>query len=177
MKFSEMIVLATSAWLLATVTAGAQEKPEKPVPGCPDPQSRQFDFWIGEWQVTVGGKAAGINRIESFLDGCALLGLWTGAAGFSGQSLNHFDRVDGRWHQLWIDGSGGVLRLAGGFANGAMHLEGSTPANKKQAAQRHRITWTPNADGTVRQLWESAPMDKNEWKVQFDGIYARSPSP
>ncbi|HEU4780724.1 MAG TPA: hypothetical protein VFS58_12655 [Steroidobacteraceae bacterium] len=170
MKFREWVVVAASACLLATTPASTQEKP---VTGCHDARSRHFDFWIGEWQVTEGGKAAGVNRIESILDGCALLENWTGGSGFSGKSLNHFDRADGRWHQLWIDGSGGVLSLAGGFANGAMRLEGSTLATPKQPAQRHRITWTPHADGTVRQLWEAAPTGKNEWKVQFDGLYLR----
>jgi hypothetical protein len=177
MKFSEVIALAASTVCLATATVVAQEQPGKPVPGCPDAQSRHFDFWIGDWQVTASGKAAGVNRIELILGGCALLENWTGASGFSGKSLNYFDRTDGRWHQLWIDGSGGVLNLAGGFENGAMRLEGTTPAVKKQPAQRHRIIWTPNADGTVRQLWESTPADKNEWKVQFDGVYARSAAP
>ena len=31
---------------------------------CADPAYRQFDFWIGEWQVhTPDGKLAGTNRI------------------------------------------------------------------------------------------------------------------
>ena len=38
--------------------------------------------------------------------------------------------------------------------------------------RRHRITWTPNPDGTVRQLWEVL---ENDTVVQtlFDGTYKR----
>jgi hypothetical protein len=45
------------------------------------------------------------------------------------------------------------------------------------AKTRHRITWTPNADGTVRQLWESTN-EAGAWTVAFDGTYMRlAPAP
>jgi hypothetical protein len=143
----------------------------KPAP-CSSEQHRQFDFWVGRWDVTLDqGKAAGRNDIQKILGGCALLENWTGAQGGTGKSLNFYDAVDGLWHQTWIDGSGGALFLAGKFANGAMRLEGQRPATSKQPAVRHRITWTPLPDGAVRQLWESAPEGKDDWTVQFDGVY------
>ena len=36
----------------------------------------------------------------------------------------------------------------------------------------HRITWTPNANGGVRQLWESTSA-AGDWTVAFDGTYTR----
>lgn len=143
----------------------------KPAP-CSSAQHRQFDFWVGSWDVTLQGKPAGRNDIQKILGGCALLENWTGAQGGAGKSVNFYDAADGLWHQTWIDGNGGALFLAGKFANGAMRLEGVRPATPTQPAMRHRITWTPLPDGAVRQLWESAPPDKDDWSVQFDGVYA-----
>jgi hypothetical protein len=40
------------------------------------------------------------------------------------------------------------------------------------AMARQRITWTPNADGSVRQLWETAD-EKGGWTVAFDGRYTK----
>jgi hypothetical protein len=37
----------------------------------------------------------------------------------------------------------------------------------------HRITWTPVADGQVRQLWEASRDGGATWSVVFDGLYAR----
>ena len=39
---------------------------------------------------------------------------------------------------------------------------------------RERIAWTPNADGTVRQLWESSKDDGKTWTVSFDGLYRKA---
>jgi hypothetical protein len=165
--------LVLSAALGAAILACAGSSlaaDEKPRP-CAASAVHQFDFWIGRWTVTEKGKAAGVSHIESILDGCALLEHWTGAEGGEGKSLNFFDRGDGLWHQTWIDRSGGALFLAGKFANGSMRLTGESPATAKQPATRHRITWTALAGGKVRQLWESAPAAKEEWAVQFDGLY------
>jgi hypothetical protein len=38
---------------------------------------------------------------------------------------------------------------------------------------KQRITWTPNADGSVRQLWETAD-SKGAWSVVFDGTYTKN---
>jgi len=165
-SFTLLLGASLLACMASLVTAD-----EKPKRGCVAVEARQFDFWIGRWAVTEKGKPAGTNHIERILDGCALLENWTGAQGGSGKSLNFFDRGDGKWHQTWVDGRGGALFLAGRFENGAMRMEGERAAADKEPASRHRITWTALAGGTVRQLWESSPSDKEEWTVQFDGLY------
>jgi hypothetical protein len=161
---------------LGALAAGAAVSAEpKPAP-CASAEHHQFDFWIGAWDVTEAGKAAGHNDIQSILGGCALLENWTGAEGGVGKSLNYFDAAEGLWHQQWVDGSGSSLSLAGKFEGGSMRLEGTRAATARRAAMRNRITWTPMPGGKVRQLWESSPADKDSWTVQFDGIYSRAPA-
>ena len=168
MTRSLITLLSASTFALLASSVTAEEKPKR---GCNDAQAHQFDFWIGHWMVTEKDKPAGTNTIERILDGCALLENWSGAKGGSGKSLNFYDRADAKWHQTWIDGSGGALLLSGRFENGAMRMEGERPAEGPQPATKHRITWTPLAAGRVRQLWESSPNGKEEWTVQFDGLY------
>jgi hypothetical protein len=57
-----------------------------------------------------------------------------------------------------------------------MVLSGQRPARDGSGMVLHRISWTPNADGTVRQLWEASKDDGGTWAVLFDGLYARSPA-
>ncbi len=133
---------------------------------CDGPSYRQFDFWIGRWDVFApDGRKVGSSVIEPVASGCALLENWTPMGPGSGKSLNSFDRRDGQWHQSWIDASGGRLDLAGTGGDGTMTL----------AAKGQRITWTANADGSVRQLWESWDEAKNAWVTAFDGRYVRVP--
>ena len=140
---------------------------------CDAPEHRQFDFWVGHWQVHApNGKVAGTNRIERLLGGCVLQENWIGAGGGTGTSLNFYDRASGEWNQVWVDGRGGVLRLTGGLRDGAMVMTGTVPGAKGGTVQQ-RITWTPLPGGAVRQYWETST-DGQQWQASFDGTYTRT---
>jgi hypothetical protein len=139
---------------------------------CESDAHRQFDFWLGEWNVhTPDGKLAGVNRIEREYDGCVLHERYATERGYKGESLNSYDPGRKVWHQTWVDNQGTLLLLEGGLQGQSMVLQGRTtqPGDK---VTKHRITWTPNPDGSVRQYWESAD-SKGGWKPVFDGKYTR----
>lgn len=139
---------------------------------CDSEPHRQFDFWVGEWEVrTPDGKLAGVNRIEREYDGCVLHERYTTDRGFEGESLNSYSPGRQVWHQTWVDNQGTLLLLDGGLQGSSMVLEGETRAEDGQVT-KHRISWTPNADGSVRQHWESTDA-KGEWSTAFDGLYTR----
>lgn len=142
---------------------------------CSAAEHRQFDFWVGEWDVTAGnGSHAGTNRIRVIHGGCALQEEWSGAAGFTGTSINAFDGSTGRWHQTWIGSDGVLLQLDGGLKDGTMELTGTT-AGANGSTTLHRIRWTPlgGQPTRVRQLWESSTDEGRSWSVAFDGTYTR----
>lgn len=160
--------------LLAGSGAVAQSA-AKPA-ACQSVEARQFDFWLGRWEVfTPDGKKAGDNVIEAIDGGCALIERWQGRGGFSGTSLNSWDAGARLWRQHWVDNQGGLLRLAGRFEGGSMVLESSGPhPDKPGATRRQRIRWTPLPEGAVRQLWEQSDDEGATWTVAFDGRYLRS---
>lgn len=159
-----------AALLLASMPVAALAGP------CDDAAFRAFDFWLGEWNVhTPAGKLAGTNRIEREYGGCVLHERYDTGKGYRGESLNIYDAPRKAWHQTWVDTDGTLLTLEGGPVGSAMVLEGRT-TGADGAITRHRITWTPNADGSVRQLWESTD-DKGAWTIAFDGRYTRKPPP
>ncbi len=135
-------------------------------------EAHQFDFWVGEWEVTdPQGRVVGHNSITRLFGGRALAESWSGAGGVEGASLSAWDAARGRWHQTWTDSTGSTLLLDGGLTDGAMVLEGDAPDDEDPSRpQRHRITWTP-LDGEVRQLWEVSDDEGSTWAVVFDGRY------
>lgn len=139
---------------------------------CASPQARQFDFWIGQWEVTAKDAVAGYSTITSILDGCVLLEEYSAAnASYSGKSFNYYDEADGKWHQEWVDNGGLRLHLVGGFAGGKMVMSGERV--KDGVKMMDRITWSDNADGTVRQLWDASRDGGKTWNTLFDGLYTK----
>ena len=159
--------LAASLLVLLPVFSSAQTPQTRPLAA----EARQFDFWLGEWEVFgPDGTVGGHSRIESIAEGHALLENWTDADGSSGKSLNVYNDRKKQWQQFWVGSSTPILELSGGLQNGAMVLSGSHTTVTGET-MLDRITWTPQADDTVRQLWEGSRDGGKTWKVNFDGIY------
>lgn len=171
-----LAALLALALALPAVPASAQSVSGADTKPCQSSEHRQFDFWVGTWDVfATSGKKVGENRIELIADGCALLEQWTGNGGVTGKSLNSYDAIDRRWHQTWVDNSGTLLMLAGRLVERSMvmSMTGPSPTDPK-ATVLQRITWTPANDGSVRQLWELSSDAGKSWTVLFDGRYVRA---
>jgi len=156
------LLLTALAW--ATL-ALAQDAP---------PMNHDFDFWIGDWEVTnqANGKLAGHNHVELKHGGHVLVENYSTPGAYTGMSVNAYDAAAKRWHQCWVDNGGGVLDLYGGLVAGKMVLTGDTPL-PGGGRQLERITWTPNADGSVRQHWEQSADAGKTWTTAFDGLYRK----
>jgi hypothetical protein len=152
----------------------AQSPPAKP---CSSPEHRQFDFWLGDWDVRgPKGNVAGTNRIEAIENGCALVERWTGAGGMTGHSINAYRPWTKTWHQTWVGSDGLVLLLEGRYENERMVLEGTGPQQDGTPVM-NRITWSRLDGAKVRQLWEQSTDQGKTWTVVFDGTYSRRVAP
>ena len=145
-------------------------------------EAHQFDFWIGDWDVTPWQAPAssnpaviGTNRIEPILEHCVVMENWQGGgpSPSAGKSMNFWDRNRGQWRQIWMGDGGGSLDYAGSFKDGAMRFEGWTlsPAG---ARVLQKLTFFPISRDTVRQLFETSADSGKTWQPGFDGRYVRS---
>ena len=133
---------------------------------------REFDFWIGEWDVfNQQGRQVGTNVIQKTLNGCVLYENWS-APGQVGKSFSYFDSALGKWKQNWVQEQGGIIYFEGEFRDSAMRFTGESILfdGSKQLA---RGTLTPLADGRVQQFFEQSADGGKTWYVTFDGIYIK----
>lgn len=135
---------------------------------------REFDFWLGEWDVhTADGTLAGRNRIEKSQAGCVLVENWLGASGVSGMSMNYLDMATGEWVQVWTDAGGTQIAIRGGLSDEGMLLEGHIHDVAGGRTAPFRGLWTILADGRVRQFFEESRDGGETWAPWFEGFYTR----
>jgi hypothetical protein len=159
-----LLVVAAPVW--------AQQAPPKF--GCEEkPAVRQFDFWVGEWDVRVTGsqQVAGTNSVQLVNGSCTILENWTGARGGVGKSINFYNPATSKWHQTWVDNVGGVMFFVGGFEGNAMKFEGEH-IKPDGTTSKIRLTFLKLAPDTVRQIGESTA-DGQNWTTSYDLTYIR----
>jgi hypothetical protein len=168
------IVLSVAAVLGVPTATYAQDAPETQMAErCTAAELRQFDFWLGEWDVrNADGELLGSNGITRVARGCGLLENWRGRAGSRGMSLNTYDSAARKWTQRWV-GDGTSLWLEGGLESGSMVLTGTGQRDTPNGPVLDRLTWTPLPDGRVLQRWEISTDDGKQWRAVFEGYYER----
>jgi hypothetical protein len=127
-------------------------------PACATPEQRAFDFWLGDWAVTVRTRARadattwqethGSNHVSAILNEERFTAEDGKAASWSGHSLSVWVPAQKRWRQTWVDDAGNYLAFTGAMQQGEMILVGE-----------------PRPDGrTMRRVFAAIARDRLEWR-------------
>lgn len=136
------------------------------------PETRQFDFWLGRWEVRqTNGTLAGHNTIAKKDGGCTIQEQWEGAAGSTGTSVSFYIPSRDQWRQVWVGSGATLIDMTGGLVDGEMRMEGTIEYANLDRVVAFRATWTHAPDGRVRQRMEEFDLATSGWKLWFDGIY------
>ena len=155
----------------------ARRRSSRPLPGCApvacaSAEHRQFDFWIGEWDVkNPQGLQAGTSSVQLILGKCIIYENWSSGSGSDGKSFNIYDVNDKKWHQTYVDDKGTFTHYIGGLVNGEMAVIADTPVAGKSTLAKMTFSKLPNGD--VRQHGENSTDEGKSWTTTFDLIYSR----
>ena len=130
----------------------------------------QFDFWLGEWDVTWGEDGKGTNRIERILDGKIIQENFN-TPEFQGVSVSSYDPERRLWCQTWVDSNGTYLDFTGKFEDGKMILV--RDGIVKGEACKQRMVWYDIQDNKLEWSWERSDDGGNTWRVLWQIHYTR----
>jgi len=135
------------------------------------PSPRDFDFWLGTWNVWwgPGDDDRGRNVITQTFGGYVVEERFDGRPGteLQGLSVTVYDEHRGLWRQTWVDDTANYFALEGGPVDGGeLHLLCRTHnAAGREAVYRMRffdlardsLTWawerSLDAEQTFEELW------------------------
>jgi tetratricopeptide (TPR) repeat protein len=134
------------------------------------PEYRQFDFWLGEWDVEANGQKIARSSIQLILDECVIFENYE-ATGYSGKSLTAWDAGEQRWEQHYTDTAGGSRSFTGKFENGKLVM--LTEFEQQGAKVMTRMTYSKEGPDRVRQYLETSLDGGKTWAAGYDGMYVR----
>lgn len=142
-------------------------------------ENRQFDFWVGEWNVvpTSGGDPVGASRIEKTLGGCVIWENWSSLGSpYAGKSYNVWNAGFKRWEQFWVDNSGGMIHFYGALKDSVMDFwTDDIPQPDGTKLRRHLQFFNLGPD-KVRQFSQGSKDGGKTWSVEYDFTYLRKVS-
>jgi hypothetical protein len=149
----------------------AAAAPAKPAASCAAPAYRQFDFWIGDWDLVVHARssptsdqwadAKGHQHVETILGGCAIAEHFAAEGPqqpWAGASYSSWQPQISQWRQTWVDDSGGYLLFKGQMENGAMSLYGEPRESAGKRVQMRMVFRDITADA-LRWEWQRSEDD------------------
>ncbi len=141
---------------------------------CNSPESRQFNFWIGDWDIqqkilNKDGSWLETNAhtsVSSILNGCALEEHWEGDVKFfwngmdsiehmKGFSIRYFDSKKNEWNIHWLDNKN--LQMGTGFTGNFKNGKG----------EFFRETNNANENSISRITFSNFKKNSVHWDLSF----------
>ena len=140
---------------------------------CSAPEFSQFDFWIGEWDLTWSDTMHGENSITKAYNDCVIKEQFDGSkdAQFTGMSVTTYNVNLKKWLQTWVDDQGSYLDFSGGLVGDSMILSRSFVRNDTTIYQR--MVWFDIEQDSFTWNWEKSTDSQKTWQLAWQIFYKR----
>jgi hypothetical protein len=157
---------------------------------CSQPESSQFDFWIGDWVLTwpgeqmglaEGQQGSGTNKIRKVLGGCVIEeNFSTVDQSFIGKSWSVYNSQKREWQQTWVDNRGGYLLFTGAITDGKMELR-TQQFERKGKIYISRTVFEKISENSLDWNWQRSEDNNktwvNLWNIHYERIKDESKFP
>ena len=141
-------------------------------------EAHQFDFWLGDWDLTWGKDGKGTNSVHSILGGRIVqenfVATAGATAGFTGMSVSAYNKEQGKWFQTWVDNQGAYLDFVGEFKDNKMTLSRKAIKDGKEFLQR--MVWQDISKNSITWQWERSDDEGKSWTTVWTVHYQRKAS-
>ncbi len=150
---------------------------------CSSEGARQFDFWVGEWDLAwpaeqaggdPGETMTGHNSISRMFGDCVIEENFTTADGsFRGHSVSVYDTKAEVWRQTWVDSAGAYLSFTGGMSAGRMVLA-TDPVEDGGRVTINRMVFADITPDSIEWSWQRSTDGGSTWTDLWNISYRRS---
>ena len=147
-------------------------------PPCFLPEASQFNFWIGDWNLTWSDTLHGTNRVEKIFGNCTVQENFTDPnTHYFGKSWSVYNTNYKTWEQTWVDSQGGFIYLTGGMKADSMILvtnEKNVPVQISRTGKMiNRMVYYHITPSSFDWSWQSSTDGGISWQSNWLIHYKR----
>jgi hypothetical protein len=175
LKFCFMRLLSLLLLSCLSFRSLSQTPNQKP---CSAPETSQFDFWVGDWELTWSDTLHGTNHVEKLFGNCTVHENFKDPkTNFLGQSWSVYNANYKQWQQTWVDNQGGYISLTGGIVGDSLILttaERTVPASISATGKMtNRMVYYNIKQDSFDWSWEASTNGGKTWKQNWLIHYKR----
>ena len=160
------------AVFLIAVNCYSQTAPNKP---CSSTEASQFDFWLGNWDLTYNDTMHAVNLITKDLDNCVIHEHFKSpSTKYFGESWSVYNPKTKKWQQTWVDSQGGYITLNGVFENATMTLYTEPFIDQKGNKVQYRMLFNNITADKFDWNWDVTNDEGKTWKSSWEIHYKRA---
>jgi hypothetical protein len=137
-------------------------------------ETRQLDYWIGDWTITVAGSPrTSASKVTQELGNCVFVEKWTGSNGHSGETILAYSAEAKNWYGMFADSEGRVHLFTNGTVKaGSAEFRGPS-VGPNGGTVLNRVQLVRLSPSKVEQTWEKSTDNGANWNTVFKGEYSR----
>ncbi len=172
---SVLLLVVVGGWcsLLTTSAFGTAD----PGPCAASSESRQLDFWLGDWTSADPASGGGNSKVSLSLDKCLFTEHWDGGKGHVTDKMFAYSPEDKSWYGMFADNDGRVhVFVEGKVQSGSAEFRGRSRGPKGEAIL-NRLNVTRVAPNKVAETWEKSTDNGASWTTAYRAEYVRDANP
>jgi hypothetical protein len=138
-------------------------------------ESRQLDFWLGNWTMANAGASGGsTSKVYLSLDKCVFVEHWESGKGHVTEKTFAYSPDDKNWYGMFADNEGRAHVFADGkVTSGSAEFHGqSRGPNGETVLNRLRVVKvSPNK---LEETWEKSTDSGANWTMVYRAEYTRA---
>lgn len=173
-QLPRVFTIFTALMLLLATFASSRAYASDPSACATNAESRQLDYWLGEWKVSAPGSSGNAtSKVYLSLDKCLVIESWDGGRGHIGLNTFAYSPDEKSWYGMFADNEGRVHVFAGGkVSSGSAEFQGTSRSPDGETAL-NRVRVVRVAADKIEQIWEKSTDKGANWKQVFQGEYLR----
>jgi len=142
-------------------------------PPCASAECKQFDFWVGDWQLNYKDTMNATNTITKDMDGCVIHEHFNDPANkYKGESWSVYNPKIDKWQQTWVDNTAGYITLTGEFKDGTMTLY-TEPMTVNNVTTQYRMLYHNITPVSFDWDWDISTDAGKTWLSKWHISYKR----
>ena len=136
-------------------------------------QTRQLDYWLGNW-TTGGGADKSTSKVSLSLDKCVFVEHWENGKGHVTEKIFAYSPEEKNWYGIFVDNQGRVHVFSDGRVSSELAEFHGPSRGPNGEAVLNRLKIVHVSADRLEEVWEKSTDNGARWTTAYRAEYSRA---